>query len=286
MEYETSPAYQTIQAARQALNVSFTQQDYQKVRMMVADIRMQIEYDIAVDEWVWKNPPPQLRRANRDGLRAAGRIAAIAMNYAGVSGGGYVEMGTQAGAALLEKRDAAIKRQQEVQRARRMEIMREQLVVYTTETGSPLGFIQSQEQRTTTLDELGKQMKPYQGRKGYQAFANEINTLRTSNNQGVVVTSQIADLKQRIDDFVAEQEKQRVANEKKLAELEEWLSEHQSQSQTYHNLAGRITSLRKSNDQGSDVTSQVAILEKDIERFIAAPNQSQQQRSTPQRGRR
>ena len=295
-QYTTSPAYQTIQAARRALNVSFTQQGYQNVVMMIADLRMQIEYNIAVEEWLQLNPPPQLRRQNRDGMRRAGAIAAIAMNYAGVSGGGYVQMGTQLGASALEQRDQTILRQQQAQRERRIELMHEQLAVYTAETGSPFGFVQSVPERrasnSATLDELGKQINLYRNQQGGSTLANEVNTLRNSNSRSndaaslVAVTSQIADLRQRIENFVTEKEAQRLANEAKLADLEEWLAEHQNQSQTYRNLASRITSLRTSNDRGSDVTSQVLALEQDIERFIAAPNQPAQQQRPPAQPRR
>lgn len=108
-QYATSPAYQTIQAARLALNANFTWQNCRNVVMMTANLHMQIACADEVDEWIRKNPPPQIRRTNRDGLRIAGQIAGIAMNYAGVSGGNYVQMGTQVAASALEQRDAAMR---------------------------------------------------------------------------------------------------------------------------------------------------------------------------------
>jgi uncharacterized membrane protein len=93
-------------------------------------------------------------------------------------------------------------------------------------------------------------------------------------------------LRNRIENFTTEREERRLANDAKLTELEEWLTEHQNQTQTYRNLTGRITNLRALNRQGSDVASQIETLERDIERFIAAPNQPAQQQSQPSQPRR
>lgn len=285
--YVSAEVWQPVVQERQRLSTNFTQQGYQNVVTTIAEFRMQIEYIMALEEWEQKNPPPTKRRANRDGLRRAGMIAGIAMSYAGVSGGEYVQMGTQIGAAALEQRDETILRQQQAQHARRAELMRENLEIHAAETGSPLDFLQTQEERVVALAELENLMKPYRNRQGGSILTTEIANLRNANSRGIVSTSQIVDLKQRVEDFVAAQQASHQANETKLAELEEWLTEHQNQSQTYRNLVGRIASLRTSNNRGTDVTAQVTALEKDIERFIAAPNQPvQQQRQTTQPGRR
>jgi len=247
---------------------------------------MQIEKEYALVEWEQRNPPPQLRRANRDGLRVAGAIGAMAMSYAGVGGSEWVRVGTQYGAAALEQKDATILRQQQAQRERNKTVYQEQLAVHADQTGSALDFFQSKEQRSATLDELGKLIKPYQGKQIHSTWSREIANLRSRNNQNEVVTSQIVDLKRQIEDHVAEQETVRQANEAKLAELEEWITEHQNQSQTYRNLMSRISNLRTSNNRGTDVASQMATLEKDIERFIEAPNQPTQQQRQPTQQRR
>jgi len=292
-EYLTLEVKEQVQRERNRLNANFTQRGYQSVVIMLADLRMQIEKEYALWEWEELTPNPRLRQPNRNRLRVAGAIAGEIMNRAGVGYGGYVQMGTQLGAAALEQRDATILRHQQAQRERNKQVFQEQLGLYADEAGTALGFFRSQELRSAALDELTILIRPYQGRQVHTTWTREISNLRSRNNQKHVVTSEIIDLKQRIEDYIAEQEAQRLASETlrqsnatKLTELEEWLTEHQNQSQAYRNLTTRIASLRRSNDQGTDVASQIETLERDIERFIAAPNQPASQPRPPAQQRR
>jgi len=280
-QYAVSPAYQTILAARRALDVNFSQQGYQNVVMMIADLRMQIEYTVAIEEWLLLNPPPP----RRDRARAAGVVGGIVLRELGYGQfSGLAVMGGELVAQNRERRDQA-------NYARRIELMQENLALYTAETGSPLGFLQSVPERQATnsavLDELGRQISPYRNRQDGLRLSNEVNRLRSLNSRSsdaasqVAVATELADLRQQIEDFVAEQEAQHLENKEKLAELEEWLAEHQNQSQNYRNLTARIVNLRASNDRRSDVASQIATLERDIERFIEAPNQPVQQQRPP-----
>ena len=285
-----------INMLRQELSTSFSPQGYQYATLAIADMRMQSERAFAEAEWIRLNPPPR----SRDGLRIAGAIAGQFAPY-----GGYISAGTQLAASGLERRDQAAY-------ARRVAVMREQLAVFSLETGSARGFVQAQDgqrsasqaQRTTnsaTLSELNRQISTHQRQPGYQALVNDIARLRNDVNR-VDVTSQIADLEQRVESFlagiaeqeqrrIAEQRERRVANEAKLAELEALLKQNENQTQNYRYLMSRITNARTSNERGMDLSSQIPTLERDIERFVAAPGQpasvQQQQRqptTTPPRG--
>ena len=272
---------------RQELSTSYSQQGYQYTVLALADMRMQSERAFAEAEWVRRNPPPP----SRDGLRIAGQIGASFIP-SGI-GARATQLGTQAVANNLERRDQAAY-------ARRVAVMREQLAVFSLETGSARGFMQAQDAQrsasqtqrstnTTVLDDLTRQIRVYQGRQGYQTLANEINNLRNANSRGTDVTSQIADLEHRVGVFLAEQEERRFANGVKLDELEQLLTQHDSPTQTYRTLMSRITSTRTSHERGTDISSQIPTLERDIERFVAAPGQpatmqpQQRQTTTPQR---
>ena len=256
-----------ILQARQILNISFSQQGYQYVMMLIADMHMRIGYAIAEREWIAKNPPP----ANRNRLRVAGAIAGQFVPY-----GGYINMGTQLAASSLEQRDRAAY-------ARRVAVMREQLAVYVAETGTPGNFMRDQEERRldnqAVLDDLESQLRPYQGKLGHANLVNEIRNSR-ARSRSVDVTDQVTDLEQRTADFIAEQEQRlaeqqerRLANQAALDELEQLLTQHQNQSQTYRNLLNNLKNLQISNDRGTDVSAQITTLEQRIESFITEPDQ-------------